>query len=46
MENRIKFIDYAKGIGIILVLLGHSEIIGLPKLKYGYTHFICHYFSF
>lgn len=32
MENRIKFIDYAKGIGIILVLLGHSEIIGLPKI--------------
>lgn len=43
-KKRFEWIDIAKGIGVLLVFLGHES---LPyQLKVGFTHFTCLYSLF
>lgn len=39
-NRRIEWIDIAKGIGILLVILGHTIALSIVRF---YIHFICHY---
>ena len=45
-KGRIEYIDIAKGIGIILMVMGHSLNMEskLRTFIYLFIYFICHYF--
>lgn len=47
-KTRLEYLDAAKGLGILLVILGHiyawNPNINRKILLLGYIHFICLYF--
>ena len=46
MRQRLVQFDILKGIGILLVLLGHTDIVGIPKtFIYGFHMPLFFFFS-